>query len=148
MTQLLNDVCAINKVEAGKPEFSCYLICSVLFFSGRDTNQQSGQYVISFSKIRQCTDTFSGWMKTTNTHLTNLLSNASQIIHSGRGLSIFEVDCRNEEAISKLQRYQNSSREGNNDEPFHRGEKCWQYSWYRDSVISIVKKRLVELLLR
>jgi len=103
MTQLLNDVLAINKAEAGKLEFNPnYLdlekFCRALVEEMQCNSKK--KHIISFSSQGQCTDTCMD-EKLLLHIFTNLLSNA--IKYSPQSDPIyFEVDCRNEEAIFQV----------------------------------------------
>ena len=147
MTQLLNDVLAINKAEAGKLEFKpnyldleefCCTLVEEMQINSRN------KHIISFSSQGQCTDTYMD-EKLLLHNFTNLLSNA--IKYSPQSNTIyFEVDCRNEDAIFKVKDKGigiPTEKQQRLFEPFHRGENVGNISG-TGLGLSIVK-RLVEL---
>ncbi len=126
MTQLLNDVLAINKAEAGKLEFKpnyldleefCCALVEEMQINSRN------KHIISFSSQGQCTDTYMD-EKLLLHIFTNLLSNA--IKYSPQGDTIyFELDCRNEDAIFQVTDKGigiSIEKQQRLFEPFHRGE--------------------------
>lgn len=147
MTQLLNDVLAINKAEAGKLEFNPnYLdlekFCRALVEEMQCNSKK--KHIISFSSQGQCTDTCMD-EKLLLHIFTNLLSNA--IKYSPQSDPIyFEVDCRNEDAIFQFKDKGIGIPIGTQQrlfEPFHRGENVGNIPG-TGLGLSIVK-RLVEL---
>lgn len=147
MTQLLNDVLAINKAEAGKLEFNpnyldlekfCHDLVEDMQFNSKK------KHIISFSSQGQCTDTCMD-EKLLLHIFTNLLSNA--IKYSPQSDPIyFEVDCRNEDAIFQVKDKGIGIPIGKQQrlfEPFHRGENVGNIPG-TGLGLSIVK-RLVEL---
>lgn len=147
MTQLLNDVLAINKAEAGKLEFKpSYLdlkkFCLALVEEMQINSEN--KYVISFSSQGQCTDTYID-QKLLLHILTNLLSNA--IKYSPQNETIyFELDCRNEDAVFQVKDKGigiPTEKQQRLFEPFHRGENVGNIPG-TGLGLSIVK-RLVEL---
>lgn len=147
MTQLLNDVLAINKAEAGKLEFNPNYLDLEKFCRDLVEDMQFNskkKHIISFSSQGQCTDTCMD-EKLLLHIFTNLLSNA--IKYSPQSDPIyFEVDCRNEDAIFQVKDKGIGIPIGKQQrlfEPFHRGENVGNIPG-TGLGLSIVK-RLVEL---
>lgn len=147
MTQLLNDVLAINKAEAGKLEFKpnylnleefCRALVKEMQINSRN------KHVISFSSQGQCPDACMD-EKLLLHIFTNLLSNA--IKYSPQGDTIyFEVDCRHEDVIFQVKDKGigiSTEKQQRLFEPFHRGENVGNIPG-TGLGLSIVK-RLVEL---
>lgn len=147
MTQLLNDVLAINKAEVGKLEFKpSYLnlknFCLALVEEMQINSEN--KYIISFSSQGECTDNCMD-EKLLIHILTNLLSNA--IKYSPQNETIyFELDCRKEDAVFQVKDKGigiPTEKQQRLFEPFHRGENVGNIPG-TGLGLSIVK-RLVEL---
>ncbi|WP_009630684.1 GAF domain-containing sensor histidine kinase [Synechocystis sp. PCC 7509] len=147
MTQLLNDVLAINKAEAGKLEFKpnylnleefCRALVKEMQINSRN------KHVIFFSSQGQCPDACMD-EKLLLHIFTNLLSNAIKYSPQG-GTIYFKVNCRNEDVIFQVKDKGIGISTENQQrlfEPFHRGENVGNIPG-TGLGLSIVK-RLVEL---